>query len=372
MAGEVVESCEPRASIEELCNGLDDDCDGEVDETPALDVSPVAISFGHTVAGPDVAVPTNVNFGEVRVVYRGGSHLSGIAGVSWRFSNGGGWQVNVGSTNARQHRVTAGTGETYFVWVEQTAPGVMRPFAARQPAGRFPANPAPADIARLTPQNAAHPDIAVGPREFRVVWAGDDGDLLFTRLSREFRPQDTQVLTQGPGLTTPRIVYQDLTYLIAWATHDGERGAVRLRRQAGPDRLLSTGGADAHSPELAASPEGAGAVWIEDDGVVFTRVVNGVPGEPVRLDLGAGRVSAPDIAWTGTHFGVVWFEDERRLMFRAEGAAAPSVLRDVEAGLRSPRLAWGEGAYALVWVERGDDIDRAWFARGELVCEDAQ
>jgi hypothetical protein len=318
------------------CDGFDDDCDGRVDETPLVSTGPESVTAGED----DSADPEAVWIGER------------------------GWQV---------------------IWMRESANEEGRPvdileWARVDVDGDVvdgPAFPFGADATGSLPQIALAGDVFVVTtiRGQGIYAAFHDGDNPLTPMT---------AMGGSPSYVDPADVVATgadralmvWTSRVAALNRDIKARPVRLVDGAIPNDQVSSvsvAGGNDDQPAIAWGGETAGIVWIRSTGLWFARVrwTGALVGNRVELwPNNSASPDRPDIAWSGTEFGITWVDTrstgQRRVMFGRVNAAGATVgiLQDVSAsGITvesPPRISWdGENdQYFVSWVQRVDNGPR--------------
>ncbi|MDX2011241.1 MAG: MopE-related protein, partial [Myxococcaceae bacterium] len=326
-AGTPVVDCVPAT---EVCNGLDDDCDGEVDEAlPAAECG---------VGACRRTVPTCVN----------GAPQTCTPGMPKAESCNGLDDDCNGAVDENLMPTTCGVGECAAV---SATCAMGRPVACMPAApGTESCNGKDDDCdgtvdegllqnvsgdLRLTTNDASSDFVYLGasPQGFGVVWqdkrdgSAMNGDIYFLSLDK-----------QG-------------------------------RRLGGDLRVSSTSGVSTH-PSVAFGNGGWGLIYADDtvDNLeLYYRPLTptGQPGgAPVRLTASPGDSDWPDVVWTGTEFAIAW-EDERAganrhdiyfMRIDATGSRlGPEVRVTTDPNRQSyPILKYSGQGYGLAWTDWRD------------------
>jgi hypothetical protein len=150
------------------------------------------------------------------------------------------------------------------------------------------------------------------------------------------------------------------------------------RRQGGDVRVSSTAGLSTH-PSVAFGNGGWGLVYADDtiDNLeLYYRPLSpsGQPaGAPVRLTSAPGNSDWPDVVWTGTEFAMAW-EDERAgsnrqdvyfMRFDATGSRLGNEVRVTTDSARQsyPILKYSGQGYGLAWTDWRDGNREIYFRR---------
>ncbi len=186
-----------------------------------------------------------------------------------------------------------------------------------------------------------------------VAWATDEGAVLW----REGSVTTTRVTPPVPNAAFA----MDATatrLLLLWVSLDHEVLAAAFDAGAAA-RAFPPWGRGVTEVALAATPEGALAVWREPRGLVARPLgPRGEPGGAPEV-IASGAVDAPAVAWTGRDYAVVWRAVEggagmvrMRTIDRngqPTGPARDVVRSDVAIG--PPSACWGGGRLAVTWSD---------------------
>ncbi len=225
---------------------------------------------------------------------------------------------------------------------------------------------------------------------FGVVWQdkrnGTDGDIFFAGLTKSgarLLPNDVRV-TQTSGATgRPALAWTGSQYVLVYV--DATEGNPELYSQAvgvdgariGPARRLTNAANASDWPDVAFNGTELGVVWQDSrsgaEDVYFLRLSpEGAPLAPeVQVTNHPARQSSPILKWSGSEFGVVWPDTRhgtREIYFRrlsAKGELVGDELRVTnDAGESSwPDLAWGGGQWATAWQDDRDGNKEIYLAR---------
>ena len=370
---------------EELCNGLDDDCDGATDETgPALVAHPVLVSDPDFDAVEPRLAPAGNNVALTWIDRRAGPGQVRLAILSSDLAVLGDEPFGDAATQHRSPRVTW-SGEGYVL--------------ASALSGRHD-----------NPYRVILADAAGRPVEDENVLMRTGGMIPLVVRDGDGLIECTHYLAGDGGGTNSDyfrcIRHSPLLEPLGAVGNPGRfRGAARLddsvALHVGPGRLLLLHPAEGHGyvsdtdgrsfifvhaarrfREHAAALEpgidGIGVVFVDEHSRLsfvrtsFARTF----GEPVPIaPEAAGGQVAPNIHWVGGHFLVLWqqvVEDRSVLAFRRvarDGAPQrPTALTEIDTWGHVHSIAVDDHVY-VTWVAYDEnDIAQVYVARGPFGC----
>jgi hypothetical protein len=335
-------TCVPLPASAETCNGVDDDCDGEVDEE---------------------LLPQQCGLGACATVAP-----SCVGGMP-------------------QACVPAAPGTESCNGLDDDCDGTVDEGLVSNTSGdvRITSNAAASDFVYL----------GRGASGFGMVWQdkrdGQAGQIYFAALSStgaRLTSQDVRVSSTPNTSTHPALAWNGQSWGLVYA--DGAAGSLDLYYRplsptgqplAAPTRLTTASG-DTDWPDLvwtgqhyalAYDDERAGA---NRHDLYFQRFdLNGTRlGGEVRVTTDPARQSSPILKWNGSHFGLVWTDyrhaNNREVYFRRlgpDGALVGGEVRVTNDAADSawPDLAWNDAdrEWAVVWHDTRDGNAEVYFAR---------
>jgi hypothetical protein len=381
-------TCAPRV---EVCNGVDDDCDGAVDE--GLDV----LRCGVGACAREVP---SCAAGQPQRCEAGAPRAEACNGVDDDCD---------GAVDDELAAQACGQGECAVVQAS---------CAAGQPLACAPGEPAPercngkdddcdgtvdedlltntSGDRRLTndPSSSDYVYIGEGGSGFGVVWqdkrASAKGQIYFAPVDAQGgrRGADVRVSTTQGASTHPVVAWSGARWGLVYA--DDVSGVAQLFFRAlgpmgtplAPAVKLSTSTAASEWPDVVWTGT-AFAVAYDDEragankhDLYFQRLdENGQRlGGEVRVTTDPGRQSSPVLKWNGSEFGLVWtdyrFPWNREVYFRRLAADGQPVGAEVRvtndtADSAWPDLAWNDAdrEWAVVWHDTRDGNAEVYFAR---------
>lgn len=368
----------------ESCDGVDNDCNGQIDDQPGCD----------RTCGPPEAI------GDDRSLSSGGGIGAGSRpGTAW---TGGGfatiWSdartgrdavflafadpsgLRLGSeipvsTSAGYAKdpALAWTGSGYGVaWADSRDGELETYFTLLDASGAKRL----AELA-LTEDDeiSGWPDLAWNGREFGVVWTGELSGLRFTTVDRAGQ-RTTPISTVSTHVAWPNrasIVWTGEQFAVVWSGFESGRGQVFFQRlSAGGEPIGSPLGvtangtsAEASNPRLAWSGTGFAVVWHDRRSgghrAYLARLDTAGTKLGSDLELSAAVSLNPDVAWSGQEFAVAWSDGrdgiDRRTYFElvdAAGVPQPPAIPVSSASVAYdyPALAWTGARYGIAFREQ--------------------
>jgi hypothetical protein len=346
-AGGVETDCrpgQPLAATDTTCDGRDDDCNGEADEDAPI-------------LGPD---------GEVRL-------------------------TNAAGDGTRPQALY--TGDAYSVVYADNRSGRNLVYFSRI-ADNGARIGQERTVTELVGSNST-PSIASSGTGYAVVWQGTAGArtaIYLTLLDANGAPvagaTDLPVNQAFDAASVPRVVWTGANWLVVWqmgadvnAWEVYARGFSPAGAPLADESNLSGTGTTSSTPAVVwnAVDGQAGVVWAENEGagnggfnVFFVRAAaNGARiGVRERLTRAAGNETAPAVAFNGNEYGVVWQDirdsqdiwfvrvDRAGLLNGAESVIAPAALLS-----SAPSITWDGARFGVAWYDRRPGNDEIFFAR---------
>jgi hypothetical protein len=250
--------------------------------------------------------------------------------------------------------------------------------------------PLTADV-RITSRTGTStvPSVVWTGTEYAVAWADDRGvgnwDIYFARLAGdgEMVGTEVRVTTDAGASTFPSLVWTGTGFGVAWQdSRDGNDNIYFARldeegAKIGTDqRILATPGGSA-VPSLVWTGSVFGVAWQEYiDGnweIYFARLnVVGVRiGSEMRITASPRDSDNPSLVWTGEVYGVAWqdYRDSNWEIYfsriNAEGFEMSTDVRVTDASLESvfPTLVWNGREYGLAWQDSRVGNQEIYFTR---------
>jgi hypothetical protein len=256
-----------------------------------------------------------------------------------------------------------------------------------------------------TPLNSIRPSAVwrAATRQYGVAYedettTGSGGEIYFTLLDDAGGDDlaiDAHVSTTVAGVTHehPTLAWNDTQWAVVWSRSESGSSDLHFRWLSGDggtlggDVQVTSAVGVSNEPYLTWTGTEYGVAWNDArDGnreIYFARLTT-AGAKPSgfsdqRLTATSACVSSrPSVAWTGTEFGVAWYEvcpsapaDSGDIYFTrvtAAGAEVPGAERGVvvHSGVSSwPRIVWNGTGYGMVWLDDrdGGSFDQLYFAR---------
>jgi hypothetical protein len=247
-------------------------------------------------------------------------------------------------------------------------------------------------------ESSLDPSLAWNGSGYGVAWQGAKNgrrDIYFTRLDSEGeRIGDDEAITdgRGTGFSLPSLVWTGSGYGVAWGCSLIGARSVPYFAGLSPDGMTigdptQVGGGGFRSISLVWTGSEYGVAFdLTDDEVYFTRLTeDGAPvGDTVRLTSSPGWSWYPSLVWNGRGYGVAW-EDNRdgrwqvffaRLDLEGEKIGDDAVVAFESLETRMPSLVWTGSGYGMAVIGAGDWIPQVIFARltaeGEMMGAEVQ
>jgi formylglycine-generating enzyme required for sulfatase activity len=342
--------CPPEGPTLELCDGLDNDCNGVVDDTPLPPAERVTFG-GENAANGVHLVPDGDGFamtwyradGGIRFARADAQGVLTVAPVTVQMGAEAwpviGWS---GSTHviAGVHRIDPIIHDLTSARVD----GLGRVIGASQRIG-----PDPRQRVRETALAYAHD----GSFGFAHAENFADAQILYYRLNadgtRRVGPQEVEQLVGANSVGEPSLAYGADRFYVAWRSGSPAESVIRFTWMQGPApnvfRTVSVNRPAAH-PSLAWNGQELGLSWHEGTPpeVFFQRLSsNGdLIGGPLRVSPPGSSSLDSSVVWTGEGWAVTYYDEQA-----GEPAAVLATLDAEGARIRSERRI--PGAHALVW-----------------------
>ena len=376
----------------ELCNGLDDDCNGDVDE--GLDPIPADEPRGECADNAQVCTGDGGWQDAAANYVPTAEECNGLDDDCDGEADEGLDPVpadEVRGECAGNVRVCTGAGGY------QDAPDNYAPAAETcngldddcdGEVDNRPMHWGPtAQVTEETRDGARYPALAWNGDGYGLMWNNGAGMVKFRQLNAIGNPISEEIRYDGPGLSWyPTPIWTGARYAATWQAPGRLRANVyqvffqRFDANGNPAddlrQITEAEGAGAHHPALAWSGDSFLVVWKDtraNNGEVFGRLLaeDGEPlGEELRLSHARPESVAmnPSVVWTGESFGIAWNEtdvqgDEIPDLEAHIGVLALDgtvLVEDVlvshsedtgRFGGRDIEIAWHDGRFALAWYD---------------------
>ncbi|MHC4837224.1 MAG: TolB family protein [Planctomycetota bacterium] len=392
----------------DVCDGVDEDCDGRVDEA----VEPTAED-------------TRVSEGDFTSIASSLAWNGDGYGVAWQDARAGNAAMQIRfrqldadgatetadtqiSTIAGAHREPslAWTGVGYgVVWSSNSDVRVELFFSAVSAAG------AKVGVDRKLTTGfageARRPSLVFDGAGFAVAWqdtrnnpgggaVSPISDIYFGRftLNQAGEPifSETRVTTTDADSVLPSLVRTDTGYAVAWTEIGGGTQNIMMQRLTvggvldGDPIAVTDTDSTSSTPSLAWNGNGYGVAWQDTRSgqvQIWFQEINangGLVNAAVRVSQDNRASSAPSLVWNGDGYGVAW-QDGRNvsnfeIWFSHLGLnGVPSALGDVQIsnapGLSfTPSLVWTGARYGAAWDDRriANNNAEIYFTSGPFGC----
>ena len=330
----------------EVCNGIDDNCDGFVDEAPACDGT---CDFAERIGSDRQLTPGGANADTPRVSWNGSEF-----GIAWRDARSG--PLNVVFT-----RASTDGNELMTESVVSGSPQGATPTAILWTGAEY-------GIAWQIASSLQGPDVYLAQVSAAGAKLGDD----FLVIGAPGNQRQAAVAWTGSE------------YGIAWVDERSGVPAIWFTRmlttgqKLGPDVLVAGGSFIHDFVDIAWTGCGYGIVWADFRNglwdIYFSRV--SPSGQPVindkRVTFVSGYKWGPKLAWNGSEFGCAW-EDHRggtdgqiyftELDQNGNKLVVETQITNPGAIAVSPSVAWSGREYGLTWTDVRSGVGETTFAR---------
>jgi hypothetical protein len=385
--------------VPELCDGLDNDCDGHVDGLPGCDgTCGLADKLGADRRLSDPLVPAADS---PAIVWTGSEY-----GVAWeqdfaaqreiffrRLDSGGvplGPAVRVTFTPTFSfvpHLAWNGSGYG-LTWLDETGLFFVRLDAMGQRIG--------ADVA-ISPGTAmrhGHAIVWTGS-EYGIAWdlllEGSNSEIFFTRLDRQGTALGPPIrVTNAPTTSLmPDLAWTGSGFGLDWYDlRDGNTEIYFARLAAdgtkiGADVRVTNTPTDTFGPQIEWSGSEFGVVWQDqpDLEIFFARldVSGNLIGLPLRVTNNPALSNHPALVRTGNGYGIVWYDlrdGNAEIYFQHVSAGGllvggPVRLTADPKFADHPAIAWSGTSFAVAWYDERLSVSGVYSTRVGCGCMDS-
>ena len=419
-------------STYEICDDLDNDCDGIIDEAPIKPGGDLRVSNAPGEAKMATLTTVGDGYGVAWVEPRAGDlrqlYFARLSADGEKIIDDVALTDVGGAPPGRADPTITWTGSEFGVaWVDNRNglfPDIY--FGRYNDQGGLLPRPDPAnpgqeivEVIRVTPDrapdppvNAGHPSLVWTGSFYGLVWSDSRNqevvqnieDVFFARITSDGDLVDSEniqiTLSEGRAFT-PSVTWRPPRgvepgeFAAVWldlSRPDGS-GVYFTRFSQNGERLLpedvlvaTTGGWP--RPSLVWTGSEYAIAWSSDETdsreIFFARLDDegNIIGADVRITRNDGGAFEPTLVWTGSEYGVSWYDTRdgnREIYFTRISANGVKLGDDIRithdnAPSSSPHMKWNGIDYALVWADgraaRGEPVAdmEIFFTRGSVFC----
>ncbi len=331
-AGGVEQTCVAGEAVAEICNGIDDDCDGTVDES----LMPTTCGVGECAA-----VSSTCAGGDAVACTPGDPSAELCDGLDNDCD--GTVDEDLISNVSTDRRITHDPSSSDYVYVEASEQGFGVVWQDKRDGGAFKGDIYFAPLSKTgdrllssdvrlteTSGTTAHPALAWNGSRYGFVYSDDsvgNSELYFQAMEADGAKIGPAVrVTNAPNSSEwPDIVWTGDAFAVAWADERASRGK-----------------------------EDIFFVLLDADGKKLS--------EEVQVTLDPGKQQSPVLKWSGSEFGLVWTDfrnGNREIYFQRLTADGTLLGREIRVTNDSgdsawPDLAWNGSSWAVVWQDDRD------------------
>lgn len=246
------------------------------------------------------------------------------------------------------------------------------------------------DDNRVTEENytSRYPSMALAGDEFGICWQDDrDGnyEIYFVLLNYAGNrvTTDVRITSDSYSSTNASIAWTGEEFGVTW--HDNRDGNYEIYfarldedgDKIGNDIRVTLDPSISQNPSLVWNGHGYSVAWNDsrngNDQIYFARLdkEGNKIGEDIRVTSENGPSVNPSLVWTGNGYGVVWkgFFDFHNVIYFArldvDGSMIGSDIKvnDTDANSEKPSLVWANDRYAIVWRDYRDSRWQIYFAQ---------
>ena len=390
---------------DEVCNGLDDDCDGFVDEEVptvgdacAMGIGPCRREGTRICVPRDRAIVCNAEPADpVDEICDGLDNDCDDAVDEGISTVGDACTVGVGQCG-REGTVVCMPQDRAIVCDAQPADPVVEICDGLDNDCNGQVDEVPilsggeVQITEVGVQSRA-PQLVWNGSDYGMVWEdrrGDEMGLYYQRIGLEGQPLTEQIPLTPEGLlpVDPSLVWNGTAYALAWSDYRDDNFEIYFTRltpdgvKIGGDVPVTDYQGDSRAPSLVWTGDTYGVAWhdhrngsIGSIDIYFTRLdANGV--RTNQSDLRVTRVDSfsrgASLTWSGAEYGLAWHDrrdDNMEIYFNRISAGGLRILEEpirvthLTGGSFDPVLTWTGEAYAVIWSDFEPGFSQIFFKR---------